>query len=58
MRDFAIRFLNDKRGAALPEYALLLGLIAAAIVGILVQMRADIVTIFTRAGAALTQAAT
>jgi pilus assembly protein Flp/PilA len=50
-------FARDERGATLIEYAILVGLISAAIVGLIVTMSGSINTIFTNIAAHLTSAA-
>jgi pilus assembly protein Flp/PilA len=45
-----------EEGQGMTEYGLVLGVIAIAVVGILVTMRGKITTLFTNANAALDQA--
>lgn len=51
-------FARDDRGATLIEYAILVGLISAAIVGLIVTMSGSITTIFTSISGHLSDAAT
>ncbi len=48
---------KDESGAAMPEYALLLGLIAAIAIGTLSSMGTNINTIFSKTNSALASAA-
>jgi pilus assembly protein Flp/PilA len=50
--------LTEEQGQGMTEYGLVLGIIAVAVVGILVAMRTQITTLFTDAKAALTEATT
>ncbi len=56
IRSFFV-LIHDERGAAMPEYALLLGLIAAIAIGTLSSMGTNINTIFTKTNSALASAA-
>ena len=57
MKKFLHSFVRDEDGAALPEYAILLGLILAVSVAILTGMGSSIKTIFTNVSTALASAA-
>ena len=48
----------EEEGQGMTEYGLVLGVIAIAVVGILVTMRTSIVALFTKANTALDTAAT
>jgi pilus assembly protein Flp/PilA len=50
--------LTEEQGQGMTEYGLVLGIIAVAVVGILVAMRTKITTLFTTAKDALTTATT
>jgi pilus assembly protein Flp/PilA len=43
------RLVKDEQGQGMTEYGLVLGLIAIAVVGILVTLRDQIVSLFTKA---------
>jgi pilus assembly protein Flp/PilA len=43
------RLVKDEQGQGMTEYGLVLGLIAIAVVGILVTLRGQIVALFTKA---------
>lgn len=49
---------RDEEGASAVEYGLILGLIAVAIVAVLLLMKGNLVDLFTGANAGLTQANT
>jgi pilus assembly protein Flp/PilA len=48
--------LTEEQGQGMTEYGLVLGIIAVAVVGILVAMRGQITTLFEKAQTALTDA--
>ncbi len=50
-------FLKNDDGASMPEYALLLGLIAAISIGVLSSMGTNINSIFTNVNSSLSSAA-
>ncbi|MGF1621876.1 MAG: Flp family type IVb pilin [Rhodomicrobiaceae bacterium] len=52
------RFIREERGASMVEYAILVGLVTAAIVATIGLMSGQINTIFTNVNTALTGAAT
>jgi pilus assembly protein Flp/PilA len=47
---------TEEEGQGMTEYGLVLGIIAVAVVAILVAMRGQITTLFTNAQASLTEA--
>lgn len=51
-----LSFGRDEEGASAVEYGLILGLIAVAIVGILLTMKVDLVALFTGAASGLATA--
>ncbi len=57
MKKFLHSFVHDEAGAALPEYAILLGLILAVSVAILTGMGGSIKSIFSAVSTALASAA-
>jgi pilus assembly protein Flp/PilA len=56
MLDKMKNLIVAEEGQGMTEYGLVLGVIAIAVVGILVTMRGKITTLFTNANAALDQA--
>lgn len=50
--------VRDEEGASAVEYGLILGLIAVAVVGILIVMKGDLVTLFEGASEGLAEANT
>lgn len=52
------RFLKEEKGATAVEYALIIALVAAVLVGAMAGFGTDIDTIFENIGGALTQGAT
>jgi pilus assembly protein Flp/PilA len=44
-------FLADERGQASTEYAVIIGVIALALIGVLITFRGKLVDVFTDAGA-------
>ncbi len=57
MKTFLHKLANDESGAALPEYAILLGLILAVAVGVLTGMGGSISQIFSKVSTNLASAA-
>ena len=53
-----INFFKDEDGAAIPEYALILGVVAAVAIGTLMTIGTQSVNIFTEVGDSLTDAET
>ncbi len=56
MKNEVMKFLRDEEGATAIEYGLIAGLIAVAIVAILVAMRGPLMSIFEKAESGLIDA--
>lgn len=56
MKNEVMKFLRDEEGATAIEYGLIAGLIAVAIVAILVAMRGPLQDIFNKAESGLVEA--
>jgi pilus assembly protein Flp/PilA len=57
MKKLLPNFVRDEDGAALPEYAILLGLILAVAVAVLNSMGTSVTSIFSKVSSIITTAA-